>query len=593
METAPYITMVQQVETVHAMVLILIFVGLNSNNHPKCDLQPALKVLAASSIIAVELYIMFHYCRDFLSRKKLLLAVYLFLSIINGLISIALPLIISFIVDGLTRSKDVKEFLTLCGIFAFLYLFNIAVNCGISKTYICLQTQLGFEANKQIVSHLQNLPLSFYNKTDIAYLSQRVNNDANEVIIFGLQNCGSFLVNIVTIILVTTILIRYSVPITLLILGISIVYLLIYIAFRKKLKSRNYAFKESQSNFFSSLQMQLSNIKFLKLNALKDYFLKKWDTSFQSLFQQANKMQNTNNAFSFCTGTVDLALQLISYIFIGLSVIAGKLTIGFFIVVTNYITQIKNSLVYFYTFAQNYQKTDASFQRIKKIMDIPEQKDGTSLPEHINRIQVDHVSFNYGSNRIFSDYSVQFQKGKIYGIAGENGAGKSTLVDLMLGIHNDEYTGSIYYDNVKSSEINLYELRKSKLGITEQEPLLVKDTISANLTFGLPLDQGKVKSLATVLGMDDFMSRLPEGLLTVINEKSSNLSGGEKQKLSIMRLLLKNPELMIFDEPTSALDENSRNHFIDYLQSQKQDKIIIIVSHDQKLLQRCDKIIRL
>lgn len=78
----------------------------------------------------------------------------------------------------------------------------------------------------------------------------------------------------------------------------------------------------------------------MHLNALKDYFLKKWDVSFQSLFQTANKMQDINNAFSFCTGTVDLALQLTTYILIGLSVIAGKLTIGFFIVVTNYITQI-------------------------------------------------------------------------------------------------------------------------------------------------------------------------------------------------------------------------------------------------------------
>lgn len=536
---------------------------------------------------------MFYYCKNFLSQKKFLLGIYLFLSIINGLISIALPLIISFIVDGLTKSRDVKQFLTLCGIFALLYLFNIAVNCGISKTYIYLQIQLGFEANKQIVSHLQNLPLSFYSKTDISYLSQRVNNDANEVIIFALQSCSSLLVNIITIILVTSVLIRYSVPITLLILGISIIYLVIYITFRKKLKKRNYEFKESQSNFFSSLQSQLSNIKFLKLNSLKDYFLEKWNVSFQNLYQTANKVQNINNAFSVCTGTVDLALQLTTYILIGLSVIAGKLTIGFFIVVTNYINQIKNSLVFFYTFAQNYQKTDASYQRIKKIMDIPEQKDGTSLPKHISRIQVDHVSFNYGLNQIFNDYNVQFKKGIIYAIAGENGAGKSTLVDLVLGIHNGEYNGSIYYNNTNSSEINFFELRKNKIGITEQEPLLVKDTISANLTFGLPLDREKVKYLATVLGMDDFMSQLPEGLSTVINEKSSNLSGGEKQKLSIMRQLLKNPELMIFDEPTSALDENSRNHFIDYLQSRKQDKIIIIVSHDQKLLQRCDEIIRL
>ena len=452
--------------------------------------------------------------------KKAAFSFYVFLSIAVGLVNVLLPLILSRIIDVVTNSKDMKELAAQCGIFFLMYLFNLSINCVLRKIYITLQTNLGFAANRDIVLHLQKLPLSFFTKMDIAYLSQRVNNDANETIIFALQNCGNIIINALTIFIIMTILIHYSATLALILLGISLLYPAIYYIFRKQLRKRSYEFKESQSTFFSSLQDQLSNLKFIKLNSAREFFLKKWNISFTDLYQKANKMQDTNNGFSFCTGLIDLILQIVSFAVAGIAVMAGSLTIGIFVVITNYISSLKNSLIYFYTLAQTYQQTYSSYMRIKKIMDIPEQTEGSCLPESIENIRLEHINFGYGPKLVFKDYSYQFEKNNIYGIAGKNGCGKTTLANLMLGIYNGEYTGDILYNDINISAVNLYELKKQKIGITEQEPVLAKDTILSNLTLGLPVNMEAAESFYRVLEMEDFIKCLPDGLNTIINEKS-------------------------------------------------------------------------
>jgi ATP-binding cassette subfamily C protein len=183
-------------------------------------------------------------------------------------------------------------------------------------------------------------------------------------------------------------------------------------------------------------------------------------------------------------------------------------------------------------------------------------------------------------------------------IAGENGAGKSTLINILLGLHMGEYKGDILYNGISVNEVDMYDFRKNQVGISEQEPLLIADTIRYNISLcELPTDgerrqnvtdinpidkrADKQNELVSMLGLNTYADALHDGFETVINENAANISGGEKQKISLLRALMKGNNLIVLDEPTSALDEHSKSSLRGYLDMIKHEKIVIVVTHDK------------
>jgi len=197
--------------------------------------------------------------------------------------------------------------------------------------------------------------------------------------------------------------------------------------------------------------------------------------------------------------------------------------------------------------------------------------------------------------RVLEGLSIELTKGKIYTLSGSNGSGKSTLISLMMGMYADEYDGRITYDGTDIKDIDMIAARRSLIGFAEQEPTLIKDSILFNLCFNESLDSlcssnQRINNLdkhMQTLGMNDFIDK--NGLHFPLNESNTNTSGGEKQKISILKVLLKDPPVMIFDEPTSALDSDATERFMGYLQGIKSNKIIVIVTHDGVVEEMCDE----
>ena len=197
------------------------------------------------------------------------------------------------------------------------------------------------------------------------------------------------------------------------------------------------------------------------------------------------------------------------------------------------------------------------------------------------------------SEYIFTNFNYKFEKGSIYSIIGENGSGKSTIINLIIGLFTDEYKGKIYYNDIDISEIDMIDVRRNLIGIAEQEPLLLNNSILYNITFNenMSIDNKSLYKYLQVLNMYKFIEE--NTLSFIIDEKNTNLSGGEKQKIAILKVLYKNPKVMVFDEPTSALDFKTRKKFIEYLNEIKEDKIIIIITHDSVISDNTDKVLDL
>lgn len=535
----------------------------------------------------------FQYCAAYLMQYKLKYFSYLFLNIGMGLLNVGAPIISGMILNTLTVEKDKNRLVVLCIVLATIITIRVLMGFLSNHLYIKLQVEAGYNLTKHVIDHIQNLSLTFFANKDSAYLSERVNADCNEVMIFSITLLINVVTNLLTLAVSLFVLFQIDILIGSILSVLILVYVFLYAVFKKKLYERDLKLKESQSHFFSDLVEQFSHIYFIKVHSAAHIFAQRLDESITHLLKNQLCSQKLQYLFSSCDSFLNLAVQVFMFLYGGFLIIDGELAIGTFTILTSYYSMMLSAARYFYNLGASYQSTLVSFRRIQDILCIPVQRDGDQCIERVCTIDIENLCFQYGDNTIFRNFNHHFEVGNIYAIVGHNGAGKSTLIKLMLGLYLNEFQGEIRYNQINIHQLQMSKLRSDNMGVTEQEPVLIPDTVLKNLCFERKYDRNKLISFIEMLGMGQYIDNLPNGLDTRINEHSSNLSGGEKQKISIIRQLLKSPRIMIFDEPSSALDKNSKEKFFGYLEKIKADKLIIIVTHDDRIREFCDETITL
>jgi len=207
-----------------------------------------------------------------------------------------------------------------------------------------------------------------------------------------------------------------------------------------------------------------------------------------------------------------------------------------------------------------------------------------------NNIIFNNVSFNYNQNNndIFSNINFQVNRGEIIGILGESGSGKSTLINLISGLIEPS-SGEIKINNVILKDIKQNWL--ASLGYVPQQVTLFNDTITRNISFfDKENKHEKIDKILEKSNLKKFVSSLPDKENTIVGENAAKLSGGQIQRIGIARALYNNPEFIIFDESTSSLDSINEKEIMEFIYSLKNNKTVLIISHDEKILNKCDKI---
>ena len=209
----------------------------------------------------------------------------------------------------------------------------------------------------------------------------------------------------------------------------------------------------------------------------------------------------------------------------------------------------------------------------------------------IENIRLQHLNFSYEIDPIIKDFSYNFVKGKIYCITGYNGAGKSTLLDLIMGLYQDEYTGDIIFNNINITDLNMRQIIGEYFSILSQKSIFLFGSIRENIKLNKNISDEEINK---ILYEFNFYSDLKDlSLDTIINFTCNNFSGGELQKIALCRMLLYKNCVHILDEPTTYLDYKSKKNLLNYLEEIKKNSIVIIVSHDNEIINNADYIINL
>ncbi|HCY6754472.1 TPA: SAV1866 family putative multidrug efflux ABC transporter [Staphylococcus aureus] len=531
----------------------------------------------------------------------------IFATIIVGIIKFGIPmlipLLIKYAIDGvinnhaLTTDEKVHHLTIAIGIALFIFVI-VRPPIEFIRQYLAQWTsnKILYDIRKKLYNHLQALSARFYANNQVGQVISRVINDVEQTKDFILTGLMNIWLDCITIIIALSIMFFLDVKLTLAALFIFPFYILtVYVFFgrlRKLTRERSQALAEVQG----FLHERVQGISVVKSFAIEDNEAKNFDKKNTNFLTRALKHTRWN-AYSFAA--INTVTDIGPIIVIGVGAylaISGSITVGTLAAFVGYLEllfgPLRRLVASFTTLTQSFASMDRVFQLIDEDYDIKNGVGAQPIEIKQGRIDIDHVSFQYNYNEapILKDINLSIEKGETVAFVGMSGGGKSTLINLIPRFY-DVTSGQILIDGHNIKDFLTGSLR-NQIGLVQQDNILFSDTVKENILLGRPTaTDEEVVEAAKMANAHDFIMNLPQGYDTEVGERGVKLSGGQKQRLSIARIFLNNPPILILDEATSALDLESESIIQEALDVLSKDRTTLIVAHRLSTITHADKIV--
>jgi ATP-binding cassette subfamily B protein len=519
----------------------------------------------------------------------------LFGALVYTILGLSSSIYVQKIVDFVLVDGNIRLLNLLSIIMIVLLIFQLIL--GAIKNLFALKTGQQIDARLILgyYKHLLSLPQRFFDTMRVGEIISRV-NDAVKIRAFINETALGIIVNILIVAFSIGLMFLYYWKLAIIMLCIVPFYLIIYFISNKVNKIWQRRLMENSAELETQLVESLNAVGTIKRFGLEEYSNDKTESKFISLLRSIYKSSiygiyiGTSAEFATRLFTIIL-LWAGSYFVIQRDLSPGEL-LSFYALI-GYLTGPASSLI-----GANKSIQDAliASDRLFEIIDLEIESGNlnkvTLNAELIGDIQFHNVSFRYGTRTtVFEGLNLLIKKGSSTAVVGESGSGKSTLLSLLQNLYPLK-EGNISIGGFDIQNISISSLRKC-VGVVPQHIDLFAGSIIDNIALGdLEPDMQRILGLSTMLGINDFVEKLPNTYNTYLSEQGINLSGGQRQRIAIARALYRNPEILILDEATSSLDPASEQKVGNTLQWFKQQgKTVIIIAHRLTTIKNCDTIL--
>ncbi len=494
-----------------------------------------------------------------------------------------------------TPNGEIKALAVICLMVLFAIILK-NVFLYLSIFYITpIRSAIINDMRTRMFKKILALPIGYFNDQKKGDIMSRLTNDLGEVESSIVNLLETIFREPVTILLFLIYMIILSPQLTL--------FLILFLPFSgliigrigRSLKKQSTRVQEKLGSILSTIDETLGGIRIIKgFNAEKKQY-KKFVTQNDELFVIKNKANRRRDLASPVSEVLGVTAIVCVLWFGGRLVLRNSfLDPGDFIAYIVIFSQVIQPLKSLSSAAYNIRKGSASVERIEHLINedvsIKEIANPIKLEAFTSNIEFRNVSFSYEDKMVLEDINLIIEKGKTVALVGSSGAGKSTLVDLVPRFH-DVVKGELLIDGINIKNYSLESLR-NQMGIVTQEAILFNDSIANNISLGMDDASPKqIEHAAEIANAHNFILQKENGYDTNIGERGNKLSGGEKQRATIARAVLKNPSILILDEATSSLDTESERLVQDAIYNLMSNRTSIVIAHRLSTIRHADEII--
>lgn len=518
----------------------------------------------------------------------------MFVVVISGILQAVVPLSIKLLTDDFITKQNLKGFIIAgIGFFSLVIISTLAIY----SFYVFggkLEYQVSKEIRKSVFERIEKFSLTNIKKYETGELISRLTSDVqklSEVFSWGvIDACHSIIVLLISI----SIMLYLSYTLTLMLFLILPAIYIVTVIFQKNILKFQRKVRDYNSKIIRSYTESLSYIKTIKALGIEDKKKKEFK-AYNEKYRKYNSLSILISAIFVPTVMFVASIGVgFAFNFSSISVMRNVMTYGAFLSFLTYSFQIFEPFKMLAQIFTDLKSAQASAERVFQILyeedEILEEEE--SDLDFEGNIKFENVSFHYfdDDKLILKDFNFEIKNGESVAFIGSTGSGKSTIVNLICKFYNPT-SGDIYLDGINYRNIDKTCLYNN-LGYVLQQPQLFSISIKENIKFGNEnATDEEILKVCNLLGIDEFISKLPNGIDTVIGETGYNISGGQKQLISFARALIKNPKLLILDEATSSIDTETEKIIQNKMKDILKGKTSIIVAHRLSTIKHCDKIV--
>jgi ABC-type bacteriocin/lantibiotic exporter with double-glycine peptidase domain len=535
---------------------------------------------------------MIQYALNFCKKYKASLVLYILVLVISMCCMIITPYFNGYFIDCLIQTASmavvVKLAIALMVIGFGGAIFSYFANMMCMK----LLNQLSYDMENALIIHVQRLPYNEYTQTfEPAYLSDRIRKDVSTLLGFVLNNFIQVFTNFIMFFVTIYIIYRINVKVLLLMLVIAPIYLAIYIILKKPYLNKCLEMKEKETVFFNKQFQRLEYILEIKADSSYEKDRNRMNHSFGTYLQSVLSYGKIQYLYLSLDHIIKIVFQVCLLLVGGMEIINHNLTIGQFSILVVYFMNLINTMAFYFNLGSKKQEAGASYKRIQEIEEMKEENNGEDMVTAIDDISLDMVDYSYNKEDIqlvLADFCCDFRKNTIYILSGKNGTGKTTLLYLITGILQELENGSLKINGKDIETLDMLNIRKDKISIFLQtnrgRDLAVREFLEMELE--LPFDT--MISRIYEQQLDSMFCSNHFNIHDYVDKKINSLSGGERQKVYLLKALLKDSELLILDEPSNHLDTETVDMLTEHMNKMKKNRIIIMSTHDSRLKKTAD-----